>query len=114
MKAKFDKKLIFLFLIMVLMVVLMFYFLKKNTSSGIDEEILTNAQDYGKIMEVKRNKINDLLTEVENIFDQDFQNFIDNLDSYLVLPIKINANELGNKYPFSNPIDEEESENLEQ
>ncbi|MCD4704700.1 hypothetical protein K8R66_01355 [bacterium] len=91
----------------------MFYFLAKNKTSMISEEIVSDSQDYEKIIEIKKFKINNLLTEVENIFDKDFQNFINSLDSYLALPIEIDADDLGNKYPFSNPIDKQISEDLE-
>ncbi|MDD3284066.1 MAG: hypothetical protein PHZ07_00545 [Patescibacteria group bacterium] len=103
----FDKKLVVLFIIMLVMVSFMFYFLKTNSlqTENIQTESAHNVNNID-ILEAKKNAINKLLDDIDKSFDEDLENFLNDMRSYVNLPLK--ADKVGNDYPFGNYIDTNE------
>lgn len=97
----FDKKLIVLFIIMLIMVSFMFYFLKTNSSQN--EDIQTEGVNNIDILEAKKNAINKLLDDIDESFGSDIESFLNDMRSYINLPLK--ADKVGNNYPFGNYVD---------
>lgn len=100
---KIDKKLVFLFLVMIAMIAFMFYFLNKQKKQ--DEE-LSNIQSDSTAIDIltsKQKKINKLLKEDGGLFGENIEVLFNdlNLKSYIDLPLEVG--QVGNPYPFGNP-----------
>lgn len=107
-----DKKLVFLFLVMIAMIVFVFYFL--NQQKKQDEELINIQSDNTTIdiLTSKQKKINKLLKEEGGLFGENIEVLFDdlNLKSYVDLPLEVG--QVGNPYPFGNP--ERDLGNLEE
>lgn len=107
MKNNFlDKRLIVLFFIMIVMILLMFYFLKNYSVQK--EDVKLESINNLDVLETKKNTINKLLDNMNQSFDSDLEKFLNNLQSYVNLPLKLEAGDLGNHYPFGNYVDTNE------
>lgn len=94
-----DKKIMFLFLMMIIMIVVMIKFLnnqegklEKNPELGVDNRI--------EILNKKQERINYFLDNSSGLFSQGLQEIFEKLDlvSYIELPLPDNAS--FNSYPF--------------
>lgn len=100
MKNKVDKKLIVLFIIIIIIIGVAFYFLNKAEKENGSKIKQKDEQEASiGIIKRKQEKISLLQKEIESMFEtQEFSNFKNSLESYIVLPI--NVGRVGNTNPF--------------
>ncbi len=100
-----DKKMIFLFLIMIVMVVFMISFLNKQ-KGNLPEELDIGIGSRLDMLDRKQKEINNLLNN-GGIFSDGLQEIFKKLDliSYIDLPLEIGSQR--NDYPFGNKADSE-------
>lgn len=106
MKSKLiDKKIIFLFIIMIVMIVFMVSFLNKQ-KENLPEELDIGIGGKLDMLNRKQKEINNLLDN-GGIFSDGLQEIFKKLDliSYIDLPLEIGS--YRNNYPFGNKVDSE-------
>ncbi len=103
-KKLIDKKIVFLFLLMIVMIIFMIVFLSKQKEET-QEKIDLGIDDRLEILSKNKSKINDFLNNNNGLFTDGLQEIFEKLDpvSYIDLPLKINSSR--NEYPFGKGID---------